>query len=147
MEEIHLPLVHMSKSSSSSDNSRSSTSGAGNISFGAASSGVMKRENVGIPSLTGCANETRLKIACFLRSPRGEGSADGDDGGKTAPLSIMESVPKRREGDGSTGGGAGNAAGSGDVETGSMQFNSFESMDLRRRCKIALVPGPANARG
>jgi hypothetical protein len=57
-------------------------------------------------------------------------------------LSIMESVPRRRDGDGSTGGGAGSAAGSADAEAGRAPLNSCESMDLRRLCKI--VPGPGN---
>lgn len=138
----------MSKSSSSSsDTSRSFLSGAGNISFGDATPGETKRENAVTPSPTGFAKETRLKIACFLRSPLGVGSADGDDGGKTAPLSIMESVPRRREGDGSAGGGAGSAAGSDDAEAGRAPLNSCESMDLRRLCRIVPGPGPPTARG
>lgn len=83
----------------------------------------------------------RLKIACFLRSPLGVGSADGDDGGKTALLSIMESVPRRRDGDGSTGAGAGSAAGIDDAEARRAPLNSCESIDLRCLCKIVSGPG------
>ena len=138
----------MSKSSSSpSDTSRSFLSGAGNISLGDATPGETKREYEVMPSPTGFAKETRLKIACFLRSPLGVGSADGDDGGKTALLSIMESVPRRRDGDGSTGGGAGSAAGSADAEAGRAPLNSCESMDLRRLCKIVPAPGNPAPRG
>lgn len=121
--------VYMStSSSSSSDPPRSSRSGAGNISLGAASPGVTNREIDGISSPKGCAMETRFKIACFRRSPLGLGSADGDDG-------SMESVPSKRDGDGSTlfSAGAGNASGSAGVGTGSAPLNCCERMDFPRR--------------
>ena len=99
---------------------------------------MTNREIDGITSPKGCANETRFRIACFRRSPRPVGSADGDDGVKTGLLSIMESVPSKRDGDGSTlfGGGAGNASGSAGVVTGNTPLNCCDRMLFRRRCRI-----------
>ena len=99
--------AHMSKSSSSSDISPTSAMAAGRILRGCGGGDVPKARERPANPVRGrppCSSEARFadpRIACFLRSDRGDGSADGDDGVATEAASIDDNVPKRLD-DGGT---------------------------------------------